>query len=604
MPASIGAHAPGDDARLVLGAAAFLAAVGSILAILDGANGLVFDNLQELVAASGGAVALWLASRRREAPAHRLLMSLAVSLAGATGGMLAWDLAHAYGVALAQIGDVLFVVSVGVAVAAIIPAIFGGLERELLVGVANDAVILLLAGITVVAAIAGGSIGAADDLTASLGAVALVTVAGACTFALVERRIAPVVGGPWALFLGALGLGVAWLIWIGDETASSTVGVGDFMFSAGVLLIAFGGITWDTRPSAGRRFERVAHVLDPGLPVAAILGSLGITTVVHGSHVVDLVGLSTVAVIVMSVGRQVHLYARAERAREAERSAGRRLADEIEERGSTLLSLQRVAAGSTLEETASKVCAAALGLHGIELAVIRSYRPDGAVVPLAVEGLGARAADLAGVPLSADRGSYVRSRAREGPWAWIAGEADESPYHRTLRELGVRMTVNAPLRWNGEIIGDIGLGTSSPESAVSLGERLHTIEEFAVVVAALLGPAMAERDRVDVLRRSIESVLAERAFHPVFQPIVDLESGAVVGYEALTRFDSGTRPDHCFADAWSVGLGPDLELATLEAAVAASSRLPGGRWLDLNVSPGSWPIRVAWARSCPRWSDR
>jgi EAL domain-containing protein (putative c-di-GMP-specific phosphodiesterase class I) len=58
-----------------------------------------------------------------------------------------------------------------------------------------------------------------------------------------------------------------------------------------------------------------------------------------------------------------------------------------------------------------------------------------------------------------------------------------------------------------------------------------------------------------------------------------------VGYEALTRFTSGQAPDHCFADAWSVGLGPELELATLAAATDAAPRLPAGRWLDLNVSP-------------------
>ena len=71
----------------------------------------------------------------------------------------------------------------------------------------------------------------------------------------------------------------------------------------------------------------------------------------------------------------------------------------------------------------------------------------------------------------------------------------------------------------------------------------------------------------------------------MFQPIVDLESSEVVGYEALTRFDSGQRPDLCFADAWSVGLGPELELATLAAAVDAGKRLAPGAWLDLNVSP-------------------
>jgi EAL domain-containing protein (putative c-di-GMP-specific phosphodiesterase class I) len=145
--------------------------------------------------------------------------------------------------------------------------------------------------------------------------------------------------------------------------------------------------------------------------------------------------------------------------------------------------------------------------------------------------------------------------------------------------------VNAPLRWNDAIIGDIGLGTCSPERAVSLGERLPTVEEFAVMVASLLGPALAERDRAATLRRTIAGVLAVRAFHPVFQPIVELASGETVGYEALTRFDSRQRADLGFADAWSVGLGADLELATLEDAVAAARRLPAGLWLNLNVSP-------------------
>jgi EAL domain-containing protein (putative c-di-GMP-specific phosphodiesterase class I) len=94
----------------------------------------------------------------------------------------------------------------------------------------------------------------------------------------------------------------------------------------------------------------------------------------------------------------------------------------------------------------------------------------------------------------------------------------------------------------------------------------------------------ARREERD-LRHALEDVLAARSFHPVFQPIVDLETGDTMGYEALTRFDSGQRPDLCFADAWSVGLGPELELATLEAAVAAARDLPAGTWLDLNVSP-------------------
>ena len=574
-----------EDARLVVGATAFVVAVGSILACLGGASALLFDNLQELAAAAGGAVALWLASRHHDGPTRRLLLSLALSLAGAGCGMLAWDLAPAAGTALADAGDVVFVVSVGIGVVAILPAIFGGLERGLLAGVATDALILFLAGITVVAAIRNGSIVATGEITASLGAVALIAVTGACVFALVTRRIAPSAGGPWALFVGAISIGMAWLMWIGDASASSTVGLSDFMFSAGILLIAYGGVTWNTRLSHNPVFGRVALALDPGLPVAAILGSLGITAATHGPAMMDLVGVSTAAVIVTSVGRQVHLYAREARAREAERRAGRRLADEILERASTLFSLQRLVPGLTFEETARQVCAEALRLDGIDLAVIRAYAPDGGVVLLAVEGLGPRAAGLVGRQLQADPEALVKSRGRDGPWEWLAGEEEESPYHATLREMGVRATVNAPLRWNEAIIGDIGLGTCSAEFAISIRERLPTVEEFAVVVAALLGPAIAEHHRVAALRHTINTVIAGREFRPVFQPIVDLESSKVVGYEALTRFDSGQRPDLCFADAWSVGLGPEMELATLEAAVEVAKRLAPGVWLNLNVSP-------------------
>ena len=574
-----------EDARLVVGAAAVLVALGSLLACLGGANALLFDNLQELLAAAGGAAGLWLASRRQGGPTRRLSVSLALSLAAAGCGMLAWDLAPGGGTALARGGDVLFVAGVALGVAAIIPAVFGGLGRDVLVGVATDTLIVFLAGIAVVAAIWEGADVAPGTRAASIGAVLLVATTGACVFALITRRMAPARAGAWPLLVGAAILGASWLLWIDDPAAPTTVGLSDFLFSAGVLLIAYGGVTWDTRPSDSSTFERVARVFAAGLPVVAILGSLGLLALTDGPTFFDLVGLATTAVIVTSAGRQLYLYIRAAQAREAERRSGLRLADELRERGATLLSLQRLLPGSTLEETAREACREALRLDGIDLAVIRAYGHDGGVVALAVEGLGPRAAELVSRPLQGERAARVRARARDGSWAWSPGDEQDSHYHATLRDLGVRATVNAPLRWNEAIIGDIGLGTCSAASADTLTERLSTVAEFGVVVAALLGPALAERDRIAALRRTIDAVIGAQAFHAVFQPIVDLESGQTVGFEALTRFDSGQRPDLCFADAWSVGLGADLELATLRDAVDAAARLPAGRWLDLNVSP-------------------
>jgi EAL domain-containing protein (putative c-di-GMP-specific phosphodiesterase class I) len=70
----------------------------------------------------------------------------------------------------------------------------------------------------------------------------------------------------------------------------------------------------------------------------------------------------------------------------------------------------------------------------------------------------------------------------------------------------------------------------------------------------------------------------------VFQPIVELRSGAVVAVEALSRFD-GSRlpPDEVFARAWLRGAGPQLEAAAVEAALTARSVL-GDLPMHVNVS--------------------
>jgi EAL domain-containing protein (putative c-di-GMP-specific phosphodiesterase class I) len=80
-------------------------------------------------------------------------------------------------------------------------------------------------------------------------------------------------------------------------------------------------------------------------------------------------------------------------------------------------------------------------------------------------------------------------------------------------------------------------------------------------------------------------VILDRQFTPHYQPIVDLPSDAVIGFEALTRFADGVPPDRRFAQATRLGLGVELEAATITAAVANAVRLPPGAWLSINVSP-------------------
>jgi hypothetical protein len=377
--------------RLTLRVATVATVFASAMAMLGGPPALLLDNIQELVAVTGAAAGLGLAGRHRSGTTRRLHVALALSLTGAALGMLAWDLS------LPGVGDALFVLGVAIGVAAIVPAIFGGLERGLVIGIATDALILFLTGVVLVASTADPNL--ANDRTGLIGLVLLVATIAACAFALVGRRIRPAWGGPWTLLTGGAFIGTSWLIWSADAAAPTTVGPSDFIFSAGVLLIAFGGMTWNTRASYSPTYERLAPMAATVIPVAAILASLATAAIYHGAAVRDLVGVATAAVIVTGVARQVHLYVREARALAAEHRAGIGLAAEISERAATLFSLQRLTPRATLEETARAVCREALQLDGIDLAVIRMYGPDNSVVPVAVEGLGSRAAPLVGRPL-------------------------------------------------------------------------------------------------------------------------------------------------------------------------------------------------------------
>jgi EAL domain-containing protein (putative c-di-GMP-specific phosphodiesterase class I) len=88
------------------------------------------------------------------------------------------------------------------------------------------------------------------------------------------------------------------------------------------------------------------------------------------------------------------------------------------------------------------------------------------------------------------------------------------------------------------------------------------------------------------VRQSVEAILAHARFAVRCQPIVRLDTGAVVGAEALTRFPSTHRPAEAwFDDAQRVGLGAQLQLAVVERAVALVGLLPAGAFLTFNVGP-------------------
>ena len=108
------------------------------------------------------------------------------------------------------------------------------------------------------------------------------------------------------------------------------------------------------------------------------------------------------------------------------------------------------------------------------------------------------------------------------------------------------------------------------------------IEQRTAVDRAAAAALMAKR-------AEIEEALGGGVLRMVFQPVVELGTGRTVAYEALARFDREPyrTPDVWFAQAAEVGLGTELEIAALHAALCQLPRLAPDQWLALNVSPST-----------------
>ncbi|HEY8771918.1 MAG TPA: bifunctional diguanylate cyclase/phosphodiesterase [Candidatus Limnocylindria bacterium] len=87
---------------------------------------------------------------------------------------------------------------------------------------------------------------------------------------------------------------------------------------------------------------------------------------------------------------------------------------------------------------------------------------------------------------------------------------------------------------------------------------------------------------------AIADVIEHNLLRPVFQPIVDLATGGTIGYEGLIRPVPPAPyadPSSMFADAEASGHVVPLDLACMEAIVAAAAKMPKQYFLSVNMSP-------------------
>lgn len=133
---------------------------------------------------------------------------------------------------------------------------------------------------------------------------------------------------------------------------------------------------------------------------------------------------------------------------------------------------------------------------------------------------------------------------------------------------------------------------SAVHRAAAGGRSLSEKAVGAVVdeLAERLTEERAEIERLSGLREQTTRILrGEEELSILYQPIVDLTSLAVVGFEALARIgtDWSRSPSDWLADAAVVDLAMELEITLAARAIAHLPSLVQGTFLSVNLSPAT-----------------
>ncbi|MGZ6259034.1 MAG: EAL domain-containing protein, partial [Candidatus Limnocylindrales bacterium] len=257
---------------------------------------------------------------------------------------------------------------------------------------------------------------------------------------------------------------------------------------------------------------------------------------------------------------------------------------ELQIRAVLIESLQSVPEGAGVQEAAQAICDQLTTLPFVDTATVQVFlgardvqniaqsAPPGYPVP-------------SGTFLPSIRAQVVRTRAAVGPWAEYVSEDPADGWMPGTIASGLKALAFGPIGHGDHVAGVLALGTFDERFARTLVEKMPGIVSFSTTLSALLAKRLHALRLDGDLRARLVSVLATTAFHPVFQPIVQLADDTAVGFEALTRFTDGADPAVRFVEAAAVGLGLKLEAATLDAALTAAATLPPRAWLNVNVSP-------------------
>jgi len=275
-------------------------------------------------------------------------------------------------------------------------------------------------------------------------------------------------------------------------------------------------------------------------------------------------------------------------ARESHHNLGEsnsRLTRHTAARFAIVASLRELEVQSTPEATAALITGSLSDQPLVDVALVLEDTENGLTV-LAAAGPPLHPI-LVGEVVPAARARYLLERSASGAWAEMwSDRPGRGLDDELMTRAGIKGQAFAPISVGGDVVGLISIATTDAEEALHLIADLPAVSESAALAEKILAPALLARQQLRRERAAMATMIEAGAFSPVFQGVIDLATGKRVGFEALTRFASHDSAADIFDHAVRIGLGAELETATLSRAIRASEDLPADAWLSLNVSAG------------------
>jgi diguanylate cyclase (GGDEF)-like protein len=167
---------------------------------------------------------------------------------------------------------------------------------------------------------------------------------------------------------------------------------------------------------------------------------------------------------------------------------------------------------------------------------------------------------------------------------------------RVLARRLLAMALQPPLREDGLRPVSFSAGISAVPALADGRSRLYSQADAALYAAkrggrtdvAVFDPSIETGPADEAASAAVAEVIARGQLHPVYQPIVEVSSGKVLGVEGLIRPGTATRfegPAALFAAAEASGRLTTLDLACVEIIVAGARRLAPNQFLSVNLSP-------------------